>query len=271
MVPLSLILAEIIGSSLVIQAAAFSYFQFQPHGTSLLPSRHHPPPPISSVSLAAASSATTATADRGQQNNLSVTPFVLASPLTQVVSDIDDTLKSSGGISVAGVTLGGIDVQYDRGDFYPGVFQFMWEISLFSVVVNHRYYDEYRLERGDRENVHRISSTKSTTSRDANVVILSPPKVAVLTARAEELKAALEIKNSSKLAQAFRKTGESSKILPTLDWGIGPVLYGSVNEWIIQSRKGLRKFNNFERLLEQDPSGQIMQVRFPCFAPYTTQ
>ena len=40
----------------------------------------------------------------------------------------------------------------------------------------------------------------------------------------------------------------------------GPVLYGSVSEWIIQYKKGLRKFNNFERLLEQDPTGQIMQV-----------
>jgi len=34
-------------------------------------------------------------------------------------------------------------------------------------------------------------------------------------------------------------------------WGVGPVLYGSVAEWIVQDRKGLRKFNNFERLLEQ--------------------
>ena len=41
----------------------------------------------------------------------------------------------------------------------------------------------------------------------------------------------------------------------------GPVLYGSVSEWIVQYKKGLRKFNNFERLLEQDPTGQIMQVR----------
>ncbi len=84
-------------------------------------------------------------------------------------------------------------------------------------------------------------------------------------ARAEEFKAALEIKEESKLAQAFRKTGESSKIYPTKGWGVGPVLYGSVSEWIIQYKKGLRKFNNFERLLEQDPTGQIMQVRLlPC-------
>lgn len=43
----------------------------------------------------------------------------LAYPLTQVVSDIDDTLKSSGGLEIGGVSLGGIDVQYNRGDFYP--------------------------------------------------------------------------------------------------------------------------------------------------------
>lgn len=171
--------------------------------------------------------------------------FSLAYPLTQVVSDIDDTLKSSGGVEIAGVSLGGIDVQYDRGDFYPGVFQFMWELSLYSVTVNQRYYDDHLMERG------------GSGKQDLQ---LSPPKVAVLTARAEEFKAALEIKEGSKLAQAFRKTGESSKINPTKEWGVGPVLYGSVSEWIIQYRKGLRKFNNFERLLEQDPTGQIMQV-----------
>lgn len=218
---------------------------FQPLGSPLLPARL---PSRTSVRLADDSSA--ATASRSS-------PFILASPLTQVVSDIDDTLKSSGGVTLAGVSLGGIDVQYDRGDFYPGVFQFMWEISLFSVLVNERFYYEYRLDKVGGEN---HMSTRSSTIRDANFGILSPPKIAVLTARAEELKAALEIKDSSKLAQAFRKTGESSKTHPTLDWGVGPVLYGSVSEWIIQQRKGLRKFNNFERLLEQDPSGQIMQV-----------
>eukprot|EP00581_Thalassiosira_minuscula_P008124 CAMPEP_0183705292 /NCGR_PEP_ID=MMETSP0737-20130205/2445_1 /TAXON_ID=385413 /ORGANISM="Thalassiosira miniscula, Strain CCMP1093" /LENGTH=326 /DNA_ID=CAMNT_0025932429 /DNA_START=169 /DNA_END=1149 /DNA_ORIENTATION=- len=171
--------------------------------------------------------------------------FSLAYPLTQVVSDIDDTLKSSGGVQVAGVTLGGIDVQYDRGDFYPGVFQFMWELSSYSVTMNQRHYDEFQSGTGG-------------DSGDSGLK-LSPPKVAVLTARAEEFKAALEIKDESKLAQAFRKTGESSKINPTKEWGVGPVLYGSVSEWIIQYKKGLRKFNNFERLLEQDPTGQIMQ------------
>jgi len=142
---------------------------------------------------------------------------------TQVISDVDDTLKSSGGVNVGGVALGGIDVQYERGDFYPGVAEFMLEISR-----------------------HGLSDEDSK----------SPPKVAVLTARAEELKLALEIKENSKLAVAMRTAGERAGIA---NWGIGPVLYGSVAEWIIQYRKGLRKFTNFERLMQQDPTGMIIQ------------
>jgi hypothetical protein len=142
---------------------------------------------------------------------------------TQVISDVDDTLKSSGGVNVAGVALGGIDVQYERGDFYPGVAQFMLELS-------------------------RRKSDGSTTN--------TPPKVAILTARAEEFKVALELKETSKLAISFREAGEEMSID---GWGLGPVLYGSVAEWIAQHRKGLRKFSNFERLLQQDPSGAILQ------------
>eukprot|EP00978_Attheya_sp_CCMP212_P004416 scaffold9664_cov51-Attheya_sp.AAC.1 len=150
---------------------------------------------------------------------------ILNQPYTQVISDVDDTLKSSGGVNVGGVALGGIDVQYKRGDFYPGVFQFMLELSLSS----------------------------GSISRES---IKIPPKVSILTARAEEFKAALELKEDSKLAVAFRKTGEEAGIS---DWGLGPVLYGSVAEWILQDRKGLRKFSNFERLLQQDPTGTILQ------------
>ncbi|KAL3764014.1 hypothetical protein ACHAW5_000053 [Stephanodiscus triporus] len=189
-----------------------------------------------------ATSMTPATAAAEQKNPSQI---FLAYPLTQVVSDIDDTLKSSGGLEIGGVSLGGIDVQYDRGDFYPGVFQFMWELSLHTIRLNQRHYDESKVERGGKNGFSELR--------------LSPPKVAVLTARAEELKAALEIKDKSKLAQAFRKTGESSIIYPTKDWGVGPVLYGSVSEWIIQNKKGHRKFSNFEKLLEQDPTGEIMQ------------
>lgn len=120
----------------------------------------------------------------------------------------------------------------------------MWELSLYSITLNQQYYDDFTSEEDDSSLLQG----------------LTPPKVAVLTARAEEFKAALEIKDESKLAQAFLKTGESSEVCPTKNWGVGPVLYGSVNEWIVQYKKGLRKFNNFERLLEQDPTGRILQV-----------
>ncbi|KAG7374869.1 hypothetical protein IV203_013964 [Nitzschia inconspicua] len=138
---------------------------------------------------------------------------------TQVISDVDDTLKSSGGVQVAGVALGGIDVQYNRGEIYPGVAEFMLALSS-----------------------HPPESV--------------PAKIAILTARAEEFKAALEIKDESKLAVALRSAGTAAGID---GWGIGPVLYGSVAEWIIQDRKGLRKFTNFERLIQQDPTGTIFQ------------
>jgi hypothetical protein len=139
---------------------------------------------------------------------------------TQVISDVDDTLKSSGGVQLAGVALGGIDVQYDRGELYPGVAEFMLALS----------------------------------SHPAGSV---PAKIAILTARAEEFKGALEIKEQSKLAVALRQAGIAAGVD---GWGIGPVLYGSVAEWIIQDRKGLRKFTNFERLIQQDPTGTIFQV-----------
>mmetsp|Transcript_21777 Transcript_21777/g.45964 ORF Transcript_21777/g.45964 Transcript_21777/m.45964 type:complete len:175 (+) Transcript_21777:877-1401(+) len=47
--------------------------------------------------------------------------------------------------------------------------------------------------------------------------------------------------------------------IPTGTKQVGPVLYGSVAEWIVQDRKGLRKFTNFERLIQQDPTGTIFQ------------
>ena len=115
---------------------------------------------------------------------------------TQVISDVDDTLKSSGGVNIGGVALGGIDVQYARGDLYPGVESFMLQLSL--------------------------DNRKDQT--------LTPPKIAILTARAEEFKAALELKESSSLAQAFLKAGRAEGIEK---WGVGPVLYGSVGKCIV--------------------------------------
>jgi hypothetical protein len=139
---------------------------------------------------------------------------------TQVISDVDDTLKSSGGVNIGGVALGGIDVQYARGEVYPGVAEFYLHLSL---------HPETKIA----------------------------PKVAILTARAEEFKSLLELKESSKVAQALANAGRRANL--EYDWGLGPVLYGSVAEWIAQDRKGLRKFSNFERLLSQDPSGSLMR------------
>lgn len=127
--------------------------------------------------------------------------------LTQVVTDIDDTIKSSGGIALAGIPLGGVDTSYTRNSFYPGVFQFGLELASAG--------------RG------------------------RPNKMAILTARAEEFKWALEIKQSSKLCVRFRQAGEARNIN---DWGVGEVLYGSVAEWVCQERKGWRKFENFKIL-----------------------
>jgi hypothetical protein len=39
----------------------------------------------------------------------------------KVITDIDDCVKSSGGVKLFGIALGGIDRQYDRGQFYPGL------------------------------------------------------------------------------------------------------------------------------------------------------
>ena len=153
---------------------------------------------------------------------------------TQVVTDVDDTLKSSGGVNVGGIALGGIDVQYARGESYPGVPEFMLQVSLGPTF------------------------TKPQPHHNPHHSWIAA-KPAILTARADEFKLALELKQDNPVAVAFREAGERVGIV---DWGLGPVLYGSVAEWIVQDRKGLRKFNNFERLLEQDPSGQLLQYIF---------
>jgi len=137
---------------------------------------------------------------------------------TQVVTDIDDTVKSSGGLSLAGIPLGGVDTSYARGSFYPGVFQFGLELSCA------------RLPPGR-----------------------PPARVAVLTARAVEFKALLEIKQSSKLCVRYRDAAQRRLRAP---WGVGPVLYGSVQEWVCQERKGWRKAANFELLRAEAPAGR---------------
>lgn len=141
-------------------------------------------------------------------------------PSTQVVTDIDDTVKSSGGVTLAGIPLGGVDVSYARGVFYPGVFQFGLELA-----------------------------------RSQRFLGQQPPKVAVLTARAKELKWALEITPSSPICVRYAEAGAANQLSA---WGVGPVLYGSVKEWVCQDRKGWRKYDNF-RLLR---AGAPLQRRY---------
>ena len=132
----------------------------------------------------------------------------------KVVTDIDDTVKSSGGVKLLGIPLGGIDTQFKRGTFYPGAFQFAFELS---------------------------SAVKRSI----------PENVAVLTARAREFKFALALKPGDKLCSAFRAVGQRNG---AGEWGIGDVYYGSVVEWIFQDRKGTRKLENFEIMLRNDQS-----------------
>lgn len=138
----------------------------------------------------------------------------------RVVTDIDDTVKSSGGVRLLGIPLGGIDTQFKRGEFYPGVFQFALELS--------------------RAAINEVRRTVPT---------VAPQKVAVLTARAREFKFALALRPNDKLCSAFREIGRKNGFN---DWGIGNVYYGSVMEWIFQERKGRRKFENFEIMMQHD-------------------
>ena len=141
----------------------------------------------------------------------------------QVVTDIDDTVKSSGGVALLGIPLGGVDTSYQRNSFYPGVFSFGAELS---------------------------ANAKGFKRR--------PPSIAVLTARAEEFKWALEIKQSDKICTGFRDAGRAIGLGE--GWGIGPVLYGSVAEWVCQERKGWRKFENFKKLFAANSQQKLQYV-----------
>ena len=91
----------------------------------------------------------------------------------QVVVDVDDTVKSSGNVRILDIPLGGIDAQYERGQFYPGVCDFCFELA----------------------------SARS-----------DPEPVAVLTARAEEFAFALRLDNDDKVVKTFRDCGRRRNV-----------------------------------------------------------
>ena len=117
------------------------------------------------------------------------------SGIVRVITDIDDTVKSSGGKTLLGIPLGGIDKQYRRGEFYPGVFQFIFELSRHGAA----------------------AATKGLQE-------IVPETVGVLTARAKEFKFALELKQEGKLCSKFRDCGVKNGFH---NWGVGSVYYGS--------------------------------------------
>ena len=86
----------------------------------------------------------------------------------QVVVDVDDTVKSSGNVRILDIPLGGIDAQYERGEFYPGACDFCFELA---------------------------------AARSA------PEPVAVLTARAEEFAFALRLDDDDKVVKTFKECG----------------------------------------------------------------
>ena len=91
----------------------------------------------------------------------------------QVVVDVDDTVKSSGNVRILDIPLGGIDAQYERGEFYPGVCDFCFELS----------------------------NARS-----------DPEPVAVLTARAEEFAFALRLDDNDKVVKTFRECGRRRNV-----------------------------------------------------------
>lgn len=147
----------------------------------------------------------------------------------KLISDVDDTIVSSGGLKLFGIKLGGVDNRYKRGQFYPGVVQFALELS---------------------KSGHSSSSPSAAASINVTEIHHRlPSKVAVLTARPRELQFALALRPSHKLNKRYSSFGETSGFP---GWGIGDVYYGSVMEWIFHHRKGLRKFQNFEIMLKND-------------------
>jgi len=187
--------------------------------------------PLSSVTMAATqqgSAGAGADATGGGPSSASAgsapaTGRASAGTRMQVITDIDDTVKSSGGVKLGNIPLGGIDTQYTRGKFYPGVFRFMLALA------------EHELPPD-----------------------VAPLRCAVLTARAREFLWALQLTESDPICTAFRNEGGKAGYANR--WGIGTVLYGSVQEWILQHRKGWRKFENF-KLLRQECTAALLKER----------
>ncbi len=159
-------------------------------------------------------------------------PPTTQNSILQVITDIDDTVKSSGGVRLLGVALGGIDTQYRRGQYYPGAFQFALELSRFGVP-----------EGGEPQRVAVLTARAREFKVRPRLLLLSllfyRAAVRVLTdKRWTHLLAgwlagwqfALELKPTHKVCRTYARAGAENGVE---GWGVGTVLYGSVKEWCV--------------------------------------
>ncbi|EUD68202.1 hypothetical protein C922_01220 [Plasmodium inui San Antonio 1] len=128
---------------------------------------------------------------------------------TQVIIDIDDTIRSSGGYKFFNYALGGVDAQYQRGETYPGSFQFIFELAM-----------------------NKLSS-------EAKPLLLS-----VLTARIPQV----PITEDSFLNKKFNEVAERRGIKNWGIDCDNKILYSTLKEWVWNETRGEKKFVNFKHL-----------------------
>ncbi|CRG97854.1 conserved Plasmodium protein, unknown function [Plasmodium gallinaceum] len=128
---------------------------------------------------------------------------------TQVIIDIDDTIRSSGGYKLFNYSLGGVDAQYQRGETYPGSFQFIFELAM------------------------------NKLSAESKPLLLS-----VLTARIPQV----PITEDSYLNKKFNEVAERRGIKNWGIDCENKTLYSTLKEWVWNETRGEKKFFNFKQL-----------------------
>ncbi|EAN31282.2 hypothetical protein TpMuguga_03g00537 [Theileria parva strain Muguga] len=129
---------------------------------------------------------------------------------TQVIIDIDDTVKSSGGIKLFNVPLGGVDTQYGRGELYPGCFQFILELSM-----------------------HKMGKNRK------------PLLLSVLTTRIPQVPITVDSALNRRLMHVAEKRGVLNWGIDCDN----KILYSTLKEWFFNESRGEKKFVNFRKLL----------------------
>ncbi|KEG02803.1 conserved Plasmodium protein, unknown function [Plasmodium vinckei vinckei] len=128
---------------------------------------------------------------------------------TQVIIDIDDTIRSSGGYKLFNYALGGVDAQYHRGETYPGSFQFIFELAM------------------------------NKLPPECKPLLLS-----VLTARIPQV----PITENSFLNVKFHEVAERRGIKNWGIDCDNKILYSTLKEWVWNETRGEKKFFNFKQL-----------------------